>query len=392
VAAVSTASIGSERAYDAIVVGARAAGAATAMLLGRAGRRVLLVDRSMYGADTLSTHALMRGGVLQLRRWGLLDAIRAAGTPALHRATFHYGDEIVDLAVTEQHGVDALYAPRRTVLDPLLVDAARASGVEVVYGTRVSALRRDDTGRVTGVVGRSKSDEDAIADADIVVGADGMSSTIARLVDAPNCYHRPGASAFVYAYFPHLSSDALNWCFRPNLMAGVIPTNDELTCVVVGMPPARFAAAARRDGVEPLFRRALAEVAPEFADALTGVERASRVRSFPGQPGHLRPACGPGWALVGDAGCYKDPMSAHGITDALRDAELLVRSLVTTGDAAAYAATRDLLARPVLEASSALAAFEWDVRDVARLHLALKVAMDEEVALLAALDAERALV
>src|SRR5215470_20037616 len=101
---MNTPTIGAARTYDAIVVGARAAGAATAMLLGRAGRRVLLVDRSAYGADTLSTHALMRGGVLQLRRWGLLDAIRAAGTPALRRAVFHYGDEIVDLAVTEQHG------------------------------------------------------------------------------------------------------------------------------------------------------------------------------------------------------------------------------------------------------------------------------------------------
>ena len=87
------------------------AGAATAMLLARAGRRVLLVDRSTAGADTLSTHAVLRGGVMQLHRWGLLDAIRDADTPAISLTRFHYGDEIVDLADREQHGIDALYAP-----------------------------------------------------------------------------------------------------------------------------------------------------------------------------------------------------------------------------------------------------------------------------------------
>src|SRR5689334_2367567 len=116
--------IGSTDTYDAIVVGARAAGAATAMLLGRAGKRVLLVDRARYGADTLSTHALMRAGVMQLHRWGVLDRIQDAGTPAIRRTNFHYGNDIVPLRVSDQQGVDALYAPRRTVLDPVLVDAA----------------------------------------------------------------------------------------------------------------------------------------------------------------------------------------------------------------------------------------------------------------------------
>src|SRR5262249_43764086 len=100
-----------------------------------------------------------------------------------------------------------------------------------------------------------------------------------------------------------------------------------------------------------------------------------------------RRAHGPGWALVGDAGVYKDPMSARGMSDALRDAELLTRSLLITGDAATFEATRDLMSRPVLEVSTTLASYEWDVRDVKRLHLALKAANDEEATLLAALDA-----
>jgi flavin-dependent dehydrogenase len=120
-----------EPGYDVVIVGARAAGAATAYLLARWGLRVLLVDRCRYGADTLSTHALMRGGVLQLSRWGLLQKVIAAGTPPVRRTTFRYANTVMRIAIKPSYGVDALYAPRRTVLDPALVDAAVASGAEV---------------------------------------------------------------------------------------------------------------------------------------------------------------------------------------------------------------------------------------------------------------------
>src|SRR3954470_19143042 len=110
--------------FDVVVVGARVAGAATAMLLARRGVHVALVDRSRLAADTLSTHALMRAGVLQLHRWGLLDRVRAAGTPPVRRTTFRYHDAIVPITIKPSNGVDALYAPRRTVIDPILVNAA----------------------------------------------------------------------------------------------------------------------------------------------------------------------------------------------------------------------------------------------------------------------------
>jgi len=378
--------IGSTGEYDAVVVGARPAGAATAMLLGRAGRRVLLVDRAEYGADTLSTHALLRGGVLQLHRWDLLDAVREAGTPAIRRTHFHYGDEVVKIAIGEQHGVDALYAPRRTVLDPLLVDAARAAGVEVLHGVRVTGLRRDAGHRVTGITALIEGRGEAAADAAVVIGADGAGSTVAKLVGASTSYCRDDASAFVYGYFTGLDSDLYDWYFRPGVTAGVIPTNGGVAGVFAGMPPSRFGA-ARAEGVDAVFRAVLREAAPEIAAALHGSQPAGRLRSFPGRPGHLRRAHGPGWALVGDAGYFKDPITAHGITDALRDAELLARSLATTGDGAAYEATRDLLSRPLLDATTALASYEWDMPELAALHRELKAATDEEVALLAALDA-----
>ncbi|MDX1390643.1 MAG: FAD-dependent monooxygenase, partial [Acidobacteriota bacterium] len=122
------------RKYDAVVVGARVAGASTAMLLAQSGLKVLVVERGRYGSDTLSTLALMRGGVLQLARWGVLDAVREAGTPPIHATSFHYGDDVVEVAIKPRDGVDALYSPRRTVLDRLLADAAVEAGAEIRYG------------------------------------------------------------------------------------------------------------------------------------------------------------------------------------------------------------------------------------------------------------------
>ena len=370
--------------YDAIVVGARAAGAATAMLLGRAGKRVLLVDRSAYGADTLSTHALLRGGVLQLHRWGLLDAIRRAGTPPIRRTRFHYGDDVVDVAIRAQHGFDALYAPRRTVLDRILVDAAVDAGVDVMYGLRVTDLLRDRDGRVAGIRGKRTEHVETVA-APIVIGADGLNSTIARLVEAPTERETTTASAFIYGYFAGIGTDAYDWYFRPGVSAGVIPTNAGVANVFIGLPPTRFLGDARTYGVETVFRAVLHAAAPEVARSLANVVPASRFRSFPGWHGHLRRAHGPGWALVGDAGYFKDPLTAHGITDALRDAELLARSLLETGDAARYQRERDVFARPFLDLTAKTAAYDWDLTGIAALHAQMKTTIDAEIAMLSAL-------
>ena len=141
-----------DQGWDVIVVGATVAGAATAMLLARAGLRVLCVDRSRYGGDTVSTHALMRGGIMQLQRWGLLDAVADAGTPPVRRTVFHYGAESDVVSIRPSAGVAALYALRRTVIDALLVDAAQRAGATVEFGTAVAGLHRDSDGQVSGVV------------------------------------------------------------------------------------------------------------------------------------------------------------------------------------------------------------------------------------------------
>jgi len=174
-------STGNIQHYDVIIAGARCAGAATALLLARQGARVLVLDKSRYGTDTLSTHALMRGAVLQLHRWGLLPAVAGAGTPAVRSTTFHLTDAVTTIPIKPKHGVEALYAPRRAILDAILADAARSAGADVRFGASLTGLRRDRAGRVTGITGRVGAAR-LEASADLVIGADGRRSTVARAV------------------------------------------------------------------------------------------------------------------------------------------------------------------------------------------------------------------
>jgi len=374
--------------FDAIIVGARAAGAATAHLLARHGLRVLLVERSRHGADTLSTHALMRGGVLQLSRWGLLDEVIAAGTPAVTRTTFRYTDEVVPINIKSSYGVDALYAPRRTILDPILVDAAIDAGVDVRFGIAVADVDRDHSGAVTGIVGRSRDGATLRADARIVVGADGIRSTIAERVRAP--FERVGtaASAVTYGYWSGLATDGYEWNFQPDAASGVIPTNDGQACV--------FASASRRrigrGGLEVL-TRIVAASSPDLGDRLVAARPPATLRTFAGRPGYVRRSWGRGWALVGDAGYFKDPLSAHGLTDALRDAELLARAIVAVvldgasehEALARYQATRDSLSTALFDVIDVIAGHRWKDHEIAGLLLQLNAAMGEEVEILAAL-------
>lgn len=373
--------------YDAVVVGARVAGAATAMLLARAGLRVLAVDRGRPGDDALSTHALMRGAVVQLHRWGLLGAVQAEGTPPIRSVTFHYADEELPIAVGARDGIDALYAPRRTVLDPLLARAAAAAGARVVHGVAAVDLVRDARGRVVGVVLAGPDGSLARVEAAIVIGADGIRSPTARLAGAPIERAGRSASSAVYGHFAGLAPDGYHWYYRPGVSAGAIPTNDGRSCVFVSLPRVRFLRELP-GGIEPMFRRALAQVAPALGRAVADARPDAKLRSFPGTPGFLRRASGPGWALVGDAGYFKDPVTAHGITDALRDAELLARAIVagTEGALAAYQAVRDELSLGLFEVTERVASFVWDLDQAKRDHHLLARYMAGEADALLALD------
>ncbi len=373
----------SQTRYDVIIAGARCAGASTAMLLARQGLSVLVVDPTSRGSDTLSTHALMRGAVLQLHRWGVLDAIRDAGTPPIRKTTFHYGDEDIEVSIKEMDGVDALYAPRRTVLDAVLVDAALAAGAEIVHGRSVVDLLWTPEGRIRGaqISGADKKVIDV--DADLVIGADGMRSRIARILEAELDYTVTHATASIYGYRKDLGLEGFHWFYCLGAAVGAIPTNDGDTCVFASLPPARFER-DRANGLEALYNDVLNDVSPELANRVAGSESSGKLRGFAGAPGYLRRAAGPGWALVGDAGYFKDPLTAHGITDALRDAELLARAAVHGGDdaLAGYQETRDNLVKGLLDVTDRIASFDWDLDEAKKEHLVLSREMNAEVDLL----------
>lgn len=376
--------------HDAVVVGARCAGAATALLLARRGLRVLLLDRGRPGTDTLSTHALMRGGAIQLHRWGLLDAVAASGAPPVRRTAFHYGSETVSVSLKPVGGVAALYAPRRTVLDALLVAAASAAGATVRYGVTVTDLIRDPGGRVTGVLGRDRTGGTVTASAGLTVGADGVRSVVARRVGAAVRRHGSSAGAVVYGYWDNLPVDGYEWFYQPGSSAGMIPTNDGRVCVFAGASGARFAAEVAGD-----LHAGYARLLKETGDPRLAAGRPpARLHGFPGRRGFSREAAGPGWALVGDAGSFLDPLSTHGMTDALRDAELLAMAVGRThagqdeADAfAGYQTIRDSLSDPMLEVVDEIASYRWTTGDLRRLLLQLSAVMSSEVEAIGRFDA-----
>ncbi len=369
--------------YDVVVVGARAAGAATAMRLARSGLNVAAIDKGTYGSDTLSTHALARSGVLLLSQWGVLDAIREAGTPRASQVRFHYGDTDVSIEMKPRGDVDGLYSPRRTVLDRSLVDAAVDAGATVRHGTPVGRVVRDDRGRVAGVEIDDAGVHRTIG-ARFVVGADGMQSRIAEQVGSTILHRERVSSALIYAYFsgvadPHVVEND----FRVGQAAGVIPTNKGETCVWIAIPGTDFRRHVE-NGVEAAFTRSV-DSSPGLRTRLDGATRVSRFRSWPGQPGFLRQSWGSGWALVGDSAYFKDPISAHGITDALIGAELLSDALVAVARGAdegsalnAYQRERNRLAAPMMPAVARLAGFGWDNTNVEDAFRAMSAAMRTE--------------
>lgn len=376
--------------HDVVVVGARCGGAATAMLLASAGHDVLLLDRRAFPSDTLSTHAIARSGVVQLKRWGLLQAVLDTGAPPIRDVEFSGGGLVVKRTIKDSLGVDMLIAPRRHVLDTLLVNAAMSAGARLVTGVTVEGVRRSDTGRVTGVRGRNRNGPLEVA-ARFVVGADGLRSRIARSVDAPFTEVRGAGGATHYAYF-HGEWPAMEYHLGDRLFAGVFPTNNSEACIWV-CSPADDAVRLRRSHptVDAAFDAMLRVASPELADRLsTSATRMSTTRGIIGQPNHIRNPVGPGWALVGDAGYHRDAITGHGISDAFRDADLLATSLdrVLRGEAseasglARYHAERDDQLREIFEITCELATFPPSSRFV-ELQRELSRAIDTQAGTLA---------
>jgi flavin-dependent dehydrogenase len=347
--------------YDVIVVGARCAGSPTAMLLARQGYRVLVVDRATFPSDTLSTLVIQPHGVAALRRWGLLEEVLATGCPPIERWSFDFGPVTIAGRPRPIGGGSTGCAPRRYLLDQILLEAAARAGAEIRERFNVDGLVVED-GTVTGLRGHGADGTPVVEQARVVIGADGRNSHVARWVKAPRYHEKPKLLYAYYAYFSGLPVDGMEITIRPERGWGAIPTNDGLTLVVVGWPIAQ--AQEYKADVATGFARTL-DLAPDFAARFRA---ATRVEPFLGGAveNFFRIPAGPGWALVGDAGYNKDPITAQGISNAFRDAELCstaigewLSGIRSYGEAMAdYQRLRDEEVLPMYEFTTQLATLE----------------------------------
>ncbi|BCK55208.1 NAD(P)/FAD-dependent oxidoreductase [Nocardia wallacei] len=310
-----------ERA-DVVVVGARCAGAATATTLARAGRTVIALDSARFPSDTLSTHLLWPSGVAELRRLGALAAVTDLGAPRLTRAYAGGAGHHIATGFPAVDGIDYAMCVRRIGLDDALVRTAAAAGAEIRERCRVTDIVWDGE-RCVGVRYTDPSGAAAEIRARLVVGADGRRSTVARLVGAahPFAAERSGRDC-LFAYW---RDDATGWRrvaaqWRSGADLGTaFPCDDGLLLCLV-QPPAD---PEQRPGAAEKRYAAAIERIPELAARLAGCERVGRVRSATGLSSYFRRSSGPGWALPGDAGHFKDPVTAQGIRDALHYGRLL---------------------------------------------------------------------
>ncbi len=363
-----------ENQYDAIVVGARCAGSSIAMLLARKGYSVLLVDKATFPSDTISTHLVHPPGVAALQRWGLLDRLVATGCPPIDTYAFDFGPFTISGAPGTIEAPVA-YGPRRTLLDRLLVDAALEAGAEVREGFTVEDILIEDD-RITGLRGHGKGGRTVTEHARVVVGADGLHSMVAKVVRAEQYNEKPRLQGSYYTYWSGLPMNGRFEAYiRLNRAFAAWPTNNDLTLIICGWPFAEFEA-YKRD-IEANYLKTL-ELVPPFADRLRAATREAR---FVGTavPNYFRKPYGPGWALVGDAGYNKDFITAQGIHDAFRDAELCATALDQTFSGASsfdvamstYQSVRDQHVMPMYEFTCKFATLTPPPPDLQRLLLAM---------------------
>ena len=305
--------------YDAIIVGARVAGSATAMLLARRGLNVLAVDRATFPSDTLSTHQVQMPGIALLERWGVLDRLLAAGTPPTRHVRFDPGHVVLEGSFPAYDGVDAMFSPRRRLLDTVLVDAAREAGAEVCERFSVDELVFED-GRVTGIRGRDDRGRSVVERSSLVIGADGRHSIVARTVRPTAYREHPPLTFGYYAYWSGVPVNGGEIYSRGRRLVGAWPTNDELLITYVAGPIDEFH--AFRSDVEGNLLAAL-DLAGDLGERVRASRRVERIHGTADTPSRFRTPYGPGWALAGDAGLIMDPATGQGIGYALRDSELL---------------------------------------------------------------------
>lgn len=313
---------------DVVVVGARPAGTSTAIALARRGRRVIALDRASFPSDTLSTHVLFAGSVLEVKRSGGLDRVLATGAPKLPAVQLSGAGFDVRGRYTPIDGIDFGLCVRRTGLDMAMVETARGFGAEVREKCTVTQVLWAG-GRAAGVVFRDPEGVEREIRARLVVGADGRRSQMAELLGAATYRTADNGRGLAFHYVKDpwakhpdgaARRDAITQWREGDTLGMYFPT-DQDGGLALFMPPKEDISRFRKDP-DAMWERKLA-LNPALKARLDGTEKEGALRSTADTAAFFRVSSGPGWALVGDAGHFKDPVVAQGIRDALRFGRLL---------------------------------------------------------------------
>jgi 2-polyprenyl-6-methoxyphenol hydroxylase-like FAD-dependent oxidoreductase len=350
------------------------------MLLARKGHNVLVLDRNAFPSDRLaSTHMVWHSGVEYLSRWGLLDRLAATGCPPMRNFNLDLGELVLTGHAPPAGAVAEAYAPRRLVLDDLLLNAAREAGAEVRTRCSVRELIAEDD-RVAGVRFTDEHGTMHEASARLVVGADGERSTVARLAGATSYEVRGRIGGTIWAYFSGLPIDDMEFYARPGRMVYAWRTNDDLTVAGICFPHRDFRDAVGDRGTT--MPAAFDALAPGFGERVRSASRASRWRTGCAS-NFCRTPVGPGWCLLGDAGLTMDPITAAGITNAFRDAALLAEAVEEglEGDLesglAGFEERRNALSMPLYQFTSEMARLEPPTQEVIDLFVGLSQSQDD---------------
>jgi flavin-dependent dehydrogenase len=363
--------------YEVIVIGARCAGAALSLMLARAGLRVLVIDRTEFPSDTMSGHYIHPAGISCLRKLGLLEKLDATGTPAQQTVTVDFGPVVLTGSpAPAADGTVSGYAPRRFIFDPMLAEAAVEAGAELWQGVTFLAPLLEE-GRVIGITGLTRSGRSVEARARLVVGADGKRSRFAEALGAVRYNVNPATACTYYAYWSGFDAPHTHMFVRQGRFCVAAPTNDGLTFLGIVWPIDEFRQV--RADIGRAYRAAAAEI-PWIADRISAATQAHRFVGTHDLSGFFRTPCGPGWALVGDAGYHKDPITAQGMTDALLHAELLADAVAVglsggrplDSALAEYGRRRDAMAAPMYALTNDMARLAPPTPETAALVAALQ--------------------
>ena len=344
--------------YDAVVVGARAAGSPLATRLAEQGWRVLLLDREPPPANVLSTHCLFPNTLARLAELGALQRIEAEHQVNLIEYGVRTLGREVSGAFTPIGGFDRAATITRPVLDEALLEVAVAAGAETRFGEKVTGLIGAGTPNdpARGVVLEGGEE----IEARWVFGADGRASTVAKLLGLEKQRPLAGEMAFMFGYWRGLPpSDRF---FIDVIETGSLawsPCEDDLSLLILGIEPELTRGDATKRQLT--FLEGVRKFDDWFDSGwLADAEQVGGIHLAPETMlrGFFRQANGPGWALVGDAGHFKNPSTAQGISDAIEQALHVASELSEPAERLdGYEAWRDDRAREHYEWSFDFARF-----------------------------------